>query len=77
MQAAGGTHSGDRRQAVAAGRRLLHNPAVTAPIVGPRTLEQLESAVRATEIVLNADLLKRLDEIFPGPGGEAPEAYAW
>jgi aryl-alcohol dehydrogenase-like predicted oxidoreductase len=56
---------------------LLHNPAVTAPIVGPRTLEHLESAVHATEIVLSADALKRLDEIFPGPGGEAPEAYAW
>jgi len=56
---------------------LLHNPAVTAPIVGPRTLEQLESAVRATEIALGADVLGRLDAIFPGPGGEAPEAYAW
>jgi aryl-alcohol dehydrogenase-like predicted oxidoreductase len=56
---------------------LLHNPAVTAPIVGPRTVEQLEGAVRATEIVLGADVLKRLDEIFPGPGGEAPWAYAW
>jgi aryl-alcohol dehydrogenase-like predicted oxidoreductase len=56
---------------------LLHNPAVTAPIVGPRTLEQLESAVRATEIALSADVLARLDEIFPGPGGEAPWAYAW
>ena len=56
---------------------LLHNPVVTAPIIGPRTVEQLENAVRATEIVLDADVLKRLDEIFPGPGGEAPEAYAW
>jgi aryl-alcohol dehydrogenase-like predicted oxidoreductase len=56
---------------------LLHNPAVTAPIVGPRTLEHLENAVHATEIALGADVLKRLDEIFPGPGGEAPEAYAW
>ena len=56
---------------------LLHNPAVTAPIIGPRTMEQLESAVRATEIVLEEDALARLDEIFPGPGGEAPKAYAW
>ena len=56
---------------------LLHNPAVTAPIIGPRTLEQLENTVRATEIVLAEDVLKRLDEIFPGPGGAAPEAYAW
>ena len=56
---------------------LLHNPIVTAPIIGPRTLEQLESAIRATEIVLGEDVLKKLDEIFPGPGGEAPNAYAW
>lgn len=56
---------------------LLHNPIVTAPIIGPRTMEQLESAVRATEIVLDAETLATLDEIFPGPGGEAPKAYAW
>jgi aryl-alcohol dehydrogenase-like predicted oxidoreductase len=56
---------------------LLHNPLVTAPIIGPRTLNQLESTVRATEIQLDAETLKKLDEIFPGPGGEAPKAYAW
>jgi aryl-alcohol dehydrogenase-like predicted oxidoreductase len=56
---------------------LLHNPAVTAPIIGPRTLEQLEGALRATELELDEDVLKELDEIFPGPGGEAPMAYAW
>ncbi len=56
---------------------LLHNPVVTAPIIGPRTMEQLESAVRATEITLDEDALAALDEIFPGPGGEAPKAYAW
>ncbi|MBT8400178.1 MAG: aldo/keto reductase [Rhodothermia bacterium] len=56
---------------------LLHNPVVTAPIIGPRTIDQLESAVRATEITLDEDVLGRLDEIFPGPGGEAPEAYSW
>lgn len=56
---------------------LLHNPAVSAPIIGPRTMEQLESAVRATEIVLDEDTLAQLDAIFPGPGGEAPKAYAW
>ena len=55
---------------------LLHNPVVTAPIIGPRTIEQLESAVRATAIELDDGTLKRLDEIFPGPG-EAPKAYAW
>ena len=56
---------------------LLSNPVVSAPIIGPRTMDQLESAVRATEIKLDAETLKRLDTIFPGPGGEAPMAYAW
>ena len=45
---------------------LLHNPVVTAPIIGPRTLEQLESAVRATEVTLDETTLKKLDGIFPG-----------
>ena len=56
---------------------LLHNPIVTAPIIGPRTVEQLESVIRATEITLDEEVLAKLDEIFPGPGGEAPMAYAW
>lgn len=56
---------------------LLHNPVVTAPIIGPRTLDQFNDALRAVEIELSTDTLKRLDEIWPGPGGEAPEAYAW
>ena len=56
---------------------LLHQPVVTAPIIGPRTLDQLNDTMRALELTLSKDLLKRLDEIFPGPGGQAPEAYAW
>jgi aryl-alcohol dehydrogenase-like predicted oxidoreductase len=56
---------------------LLHNPAVTAPIIGPRTLEQLTGSLRALEITLSEDSLRKLDEIWPGPGGEAPNAYAW
>ncbi len=56
---------------------LLHNPAVTAPIIGPRTVAQLEDSLRALEITLSDEVLKRLDQIWPGPGGEAPEAYAW
>src|SRR5437868_12892403 len=56
---------------------LLANPAVTAPIIGPRTDEQLTGTLPATEIRLDEATLKRLDEIFPGPGGAAPEAYAW
>jgi aryl-alcohol dehydrogenase-like predicted oxidoreductase len=56
---------------------LLHQPAVTAPIIGPRTMEQLDGTLRALEITLEDKTLARLDEIFPGPGGTAPEAYAW
>jgi aryl-alcohol dehydrogenase-like predicted oxidoreductase len=56
---------------------LLHNPAVTAPIIGPRTIAQLNGAIRATEITLSPDHLVQLDQLFPGPGGAAPEAYAW
>lgn len=56
---------------------LLHNPVVTAPIIGPRTMEQLEHSLRALELKLSEDVLQKLDEIWPGPGGEAPEAYAW
>ena len=55
---------------------LLHQPAVTAPIVGPRTAGQLEGAIRAIDITLDAAALARIDEIFP-PKGVAPEAYAW
>ena len=50
---------------------------VTAPIVGPRTLTQLQQNIRALDIKLDDETLTRLDEIFPGPGGRAPEAYAW
>ncbi|WP_214110267.1 aldo/keto reductase [Acrocarpospora catenulata] len=56
---------------------LLHQKAVTAPIIGPRTADQLDGSLRALEIKLDEKALARLDEIFPGPGGTAPEAYAW
>jgi len=56
---------------------LLHRPGVTAPIIGPRTLEQLEEALRALTLQLDAATLAELDRIWPGPGGPAPEAYAW
>ncbi len=56
---------------------LLHNPAVTAPIIGPRTLEQFTGSLRALEIALGDEAMARLDAIWPGPGGEAPNAYAW
>jgi aryl-alcohol dehydrogenase-like predicted oxidoreductase len=56
---------------------LLHNPVVTSPIIGPRTLEQLEASQKALTVSLHDDTLASLNMLFPGPGGEAPEAYAW
>lgn len=56
---------------------LLNNPVVTSPIIGPRTIEQLIDGIRSLDINLSEDSLKKLDEIWPGPGGEAPKAYAW
>ncbi|MFF1838328.1 aldo/keto reductase [Streptomyces sp. NPDC058231] len=55
---------------------LLTRPGVTGPISGPRTREQLDSAVRAVELELSDEVLAALDEIFPGPG-PSPEAFAW
>ncbi|MEU9995840.1 aldo/keto reductase [Streptomyces sp. NPDC048370] len=55
---------------------LLTRPQVTGPIVGPRTAEQLEGALRAVELELSDELLTSLDEVFPGPG-PSPEAFAW
>ena len=56
---------------------LLHQPIVTEPVIGPRTVEQLEMSLKALEVKLSEATLKRLDEIFPGPGAEAPVNYAW
>lgn len=56
---------------------LLANPIVTAPIIGPRTMEQLETSLEPLKLKLDAEAMKQLDEIWPGPGGTAPEAYAW
>jgi aryl-alcohol dehydrogenase-like predicted oxidoreductase len=56
---------------------LLHQDGVTAPIVGPRTVEQLTGVLGVPQLRLDDDTLGRLDELFPGPGGPAPEAYAW
>jgi aryl-alcohol dehydrogenase-like predicted oxidoreductase len=55
---------------------LLHQPAVTAPIIGPRTLEQFDNSLRAVDLQLDDKTLARLDEVFPAHG-PAPEAYAW
>ena len=56
---------------------LLGRPGVTAPIIGPRTMEQLTGSLRALEIQLSAETKTQLDQIWPGPGNQAPEAYAW
>ncbi len=56
---------------------ILANPAITSPIIGPRTMEQFTGSLQALETPLDSEILKALDAIWPGPGGEAPEAYAW
>jgi aryl-alcohol dehydrogenase-like predicted oxidoreductase len=56
---------------------LLAQPGVTAPIIGPRTKAQLDGNLHALEVTLDESALAKLDEIWPGPGGTAPEAYAW
>ena len=56
---------------------VLANAAVTSPIIGPRTMKQLQGSLRALEITLEEGVMKSLDELFPGPGGAAPQAYAW
>jgi len=56
---------------------LVANPVVTAPITGPRTLGQLTGSLHALEIKLGREQMEKLDEIWPGPGGESPEAFAW
>ena len=57
---------------------LLHQPDVTCPIIGPRTMDQFDGAsLRALDITLDTDTLAEINSIFPGPGGTAPEAYSW
>ncbi len=56
---------------------VMNNPVVTSPIIGPRTIEQLDENVKTLGLKLNEDVLNKLDEIWPGPGSQAPEAYAW
>ena len=57
---------------------LLAQEGVTSPIIGPRTMQQFDGAsIRAVDLTLEADVLARINAIFPGPGGTAPEAYSW
>ena len=56
---------------------VLNNPTVTSPIIGPRTMEQLTGSLHSMEIQLDDNAMDAIDAIWPGPGGEAPKAYAW
>ncbi|MCL2057050.1 MAG: aldo/keto reductase [Oscillospiraceae bacterium] len=56
---------------------LLANPAVDSPVIGPRTAGQMDDLLKSLEVKLDESTMKRLDEIFPGPGGAAPNVYAW
>jgi NDP-hexose 2,3-enoyl reductase len=58
---------------------LLSRPGVTGPIIGPRTIEQLDGSLGALEVEFDEATLGRLDELFPpvGSGGPGPEAWAW
>jgi aryl-alcohol dehydrogenase-like predicted oxidoreductase len=56
---------------------LMTKPEVTAPIIGPRTLDQLDDSLKSLEISFSDEQLVKLTGIWPGPNGEAPEAYAW
>ncbi len=73
---------GEKEHVVAIAWTLTH-PAVASPIVGIRTLEQLDGLDRAAELELDGATLEKLDDVFkPNLGrplrvGSAPEAYAW
>ena len=56
---------------------MLSRPDVTAPIIGPRTMDHLEGNLSALNLKLEEETLAKLDELWAGPGGEAPAAYAW
>ena len=56
---------------------VARQPGVTAPIIGPRTMAQFDASLAALDITLDEDAWKKIDALFPGPGGAAPEAYAW
>ena len=70
-------HELGQSPAVVALAWVFHNPVVTSAISGPRTVEQLRENLKALSLNLSGETLAKLDEIWPGPGGEAPQAYAW
>jgi aryl-alcohol dehydrogenase-like predicted oxidoreductase len=56
---------------------VLNHPAVTAPIIGPRTMEHLESQLAAVDVVLSDDVLDRIDEIVPPGTNLNPADGGW
>jgi aryl-alcohol dehydrogenase-like predicted oxidoreductase len=71
------TEAGYKQTAVALAW-VLHQPGVSAAVVGPRTRSQINELLEdVLKVELDEGMLRRLDEIWPGPGGPAPEAYAW
>jgi NDP-hexose 2,3-enoyl reductase len=54
----------------------LHQPGITATVIGPSSREQLASIAHVPDIELSTQILASIDDIFP-PSGPAPEAYAW
>lgn len=56
---------------------VMQHPGVTAPIVGPRTMEQLDTQIGAVDVALGTDVLDRIDEIVtPGKNVGGDDAYA-
>jgi NDP-hexose 2,3-enoyl reductase len=56
---------------------LLSRPGITALVLGPRTLEQLTGSFPAFDVTIDEQVDRTLDDLFSGPGGEAPDAYTW
>jgi aryl-alcohol dehydrogenase-like predicted oxidoreductase len=55
---------------------ILNQSGIIAPIIGPRTIQQLEESIRSLNIKLNEELISKLDKIFPA-AGTSPQYYAW
>ena len=58
---------------------VMSRPGVTAPVIGPRSIQQLDGALAALDLKLTEETLAELDRLFPpiGNGGPGPEAWAW
>lgn len=56
---------------------MAAHPGVCTSVVGPSAVSQLEQYTRGSDLRLDSNVFEKLDQIWPGPGGEAPEAYSW